>query len=474
MGNTPSRSKSITLKVLKIQVGQTLFPIISNDQSTSGSLLDEIIKITNNHTIVGLESKVSEALDYLLTIDCHKLDLLNHEDTLFAVIGTEIPEEFSISAFKPIKLIGKGGFSIVTLARKIDTGKLYAIKTIKKAILKAEEKLLQVVAEKEIMKSLAHPFIVELVMATQNSLNCHLIMEFCPGGELFFHLHTLKRLSEDHAKFYFGEILLAIEYLHKNEIVYRDLKPENVLLDIDGHVKIIDFGLSKQNIGKNTVSFSFCGSPEYMSPEMVNGQAHGRTIDYYGLGAILFEMLVGFPPYYSPHKDEIEWGIKNLPLEIPNFLSRPCKGILKRLLEKNPENRIGYSKGIDEIKNHPWCRGYPWAKLLRKQVKPPFVPNSRISNFSEEFCNSEVPEEIFFNDRGDIFEDFDFVSENLQMVKKRFQVNESFTSSTSKRSEKNASKENVYSEESCLYSNSMEGEKYINEIPKFESKFFNN
>ena len=306
MGNSPSKSRNLTLKLLNVCIADATYHIITTDSTTTQLLLEEVIKTSCNNSIVCLESKISEVLDYILTLEAKTLDLFHHNDTLYEIKAISVTEEYSISAFKPLKVIGKGGFSTVTLARKKDTGKLYAVKTIKKSLLQAEDKIAQIIAEKDIMKSVKHPFIVDLIMSVQSKSNCHLIMEFCPGGELFFHLHKLRTLSEDQAKFYFSEILLVLEYLHKNDIVYRDLKPENILLDLDGHIKLIDFGLSKQGVGRDGVSFSFCGSPEYMSPEMLNGSAHGRAVDIYGLGALLYEMLVGFPPFYSPNKAEME------------------------------------------------------------------------------------------------------------------------------------------------------------------------
>ena len=178
-------------------------------------------------------------------------------------------------------------------------------------------------------------------------------MDFCPGGELFFHLHNLGRLTEDQTKFYFCEILLAIEFLHSLNIVYRDLKPENVLLDIDGHVRITDFGLSKEGIDKNGRSYSFCGSPEYMSPEMLKALGHGREVDFYSIGALLFEMLTGLPPFYDSNRSKMYLKILNEDLDLPPYLSRNVKNLLLGLLEKDPTARLGFQHGIEEIKSHP-------------------------------------------------------------------------------------------------------------------------
>mmetsp|Transcript_16991 Transcript_16991/g.16860 ORF Transcript_16991/g.16860 Transcript_16991/m.16860 type:complete len:178 (-) Transcript_16991:475-1008(-) len=168
-----------------------------------------------------------------------------------------------------------------------------------------QDKVTQVLAERNIMINSHHPFIIELHWAFQTPSELNLVIDFCPGGELFYHLHRLGRFTENQAKFYFGEILLGLEYLHGRDIVYRDLKPENVLLDIDGHIKITDFGLSKENIRNRERTYSYCGSPEYMCPEMLQKAGHGRGVDFYSLGSLLYEMLTGLPPFYDPDKQKM-------------------------------------------------------------------------------------------------------------------------------------------------------------------------
>ena len=158
------------------------------------------------------------------------------------------------------------------------------------------------------------------------------------------------KLDEDVARFYFWEVLLALEYLHENGIIYRDLKPENILLDDEGHVILTDFGLSKVGFDKYTLSYSFWGSPEYMSPEMLNETGHGFAMDIYSLGALLFEFLTGLPPFYSQDRDELFYNIWNKHLDIPDYLSYEAQDLLKRLLRKDPWERLGAFIGIGEIK----------------------------------------------------------------------------------------------------------------------------
>jgi len=165
-----------------------------------------------------------------------------------------------------------------------------------------------------------------------------MVLEFCAGGEIFYHMNKVQRFSEKVSKFYFAEILLAIEYLHANNVFYRDLKPENILLDDEGHIKLADFGISRINFSERDRSTSFCGSPEYMSPEMLRAsRVHGRCVDFYALGALLYEMLTGLPPHFSENRDEMYKRILNNNVEYPRYLSPMAKSLLKGLLVKIPE-----------------------------------------------------------------------------------------------------------------------------------------
>ena len=178
MGNTPTRSRSLTLKVLVINLEVCGISIMTNEYTTASSLIEEVVKISSNNSIISLCSHISDMLDYVLTLDNNKLDLFQHNDVLFPVYYEQVEDTCSINAFFPVKVIGKGGFSTVTLARKKDTGKLYAIKTVEKSQLVTKEKIQQIVTEKDIMKTVDHPFIVELMMSTQSKNKCYLIMEF--------------------------------------------------------------------------------------------------------------------------------------------------------------------------------------------------------------------------------------------------------------------------------------------------------
>ncbi len=314
----------------------------------------------------------------------------------------QIGERSGKRDFEIIKMIGKGGFSNVyegngtadiVIVRHRATGRIYAMKVIKKDSLEKENKVRQVMNEKAIMEQLDHPCIVKLHWAFQTKSKLHFVMDFCAGGELFYHLHNVGKLTEKQAQFYFAEIVLGLEYLHKHSIIYRDLKPENVLLDIDGHVRLADFGLSKDKISLSSLTNSFCGSPEYMSPEMLQQTGHTLTVDYYSLGALVYEMIVGLPPHYSTDRDEMYERILTEPAVIPKCISPPLRSLLTGLLRKDPAKRLGSVRGVDEIKEHPWCAGIRWDDYLNHRVEPPFRPNLRQSHFDPEYTQCPVGEE---------------------------------------------------------------------------------
>jgi len=206
----------------------------------------------------------------------------------------------SINDFEQLKVIGRGGFSRVVLARKKDTGQLYAIKILKKERIVKEKKIKPLLSERKILEDLkTHPFIIKMHWAFHSHSELFFVMDLCTGGELFFHLVQNRKFDEGLTKFYMTELLMGMEYLHERDIVFRDLKPENILVDLDGHLRIADFGLSKK-IPNREKSYSFCGSPEYLSPEMINNaMGHDRRLDIYCLGVLLYEMLTGLPPFYD-------------------------------------------------------------------------------------------------------------------------------------------------------------------------------
>ena len=280
------------------------------------------------------------------------------------------------SSFVCLALLGKGSFGEVFLVQKINTKEKFAMKVLRKERIMGQNLLKYALAERNVLSLSHHPFIVKLNYAFQTSTKLFLILEYCPNGDLAKHLMLEKRFSEPRAKFYICEVLLALENLHQRDIIFRDLKPDNVVLDKDGHCKLTDFGLSKEGVNENQFAQSFCGSIAYLAPEMLKKKGHGKAVDWYLLGVLFYEMLIGITPYFTGRKEDIFHNIEYGELKIPNFVSPEAAEILRRLLERDPSKRLGGSiKDAQEIKEHPYFKDVDWDKVYNKQIKPPTIKN---------------------------------------------------------------------------------------------------
>ncbi|KAI9222381.1 kinase-like domain-containing protein, partial [Blastocladiella britannica] len=281
--------------------------------------------------------------------------------------------------FQLLKLIGKGTFGKVLLAKHKTTGRPCAIKVIPKAVLKNHpNEIRHVMSERNVlMRNMKHPFLVGLQYAFQTPIKLYLVLDYVNGGELFFHLQRERRFSEDRVRFYAAEITSALEYLHGLGIMYRDLKPENILLDRDGHIALTDFGLAKENIEPAVGRTStFCGTPEYLAPEIVKRQPYTLAVDWWCLGSVVYEMLVGLPPFFSTNTQELFQRILHDKLRWPAHIpvSAAARGFVAALLVRQPELRLGWS-GAYEVRSHPFYTGVDWYKLVNKLYRPPFVPD---------------------------------------------------------------------------------------------------
>ena len=303
-------------------------------------------------------------------VDRVRLKMPRHTSESRRSLSQELTAEYI--DFIPKKLLGKGSFGEVYLVVKRDTGDLYAMKVLKKKDIIGQELMKYALAERNVLGYISHPFIVHLNWAFQTPEKLVLILDYCPGGDLGKLIEREKRLSEETARIYASEILLAVEELHKNKILYRDLKPENVILDGQGHALLTDFGLSKENAVDSMVSRSFCGSVAYLAPEVLRRQGHQKSVDWYLFGALLYEMLVGTPPYFSRDKNELFRNIKHGKLKLPKKISLEAKDLITKLLERNPRERLGSGpRGTEEIKGHPFFAGMDWEGVYRKELRPP-------------------------------------------------------------------------------------------------------
>ena len=301
--------------------------------------------------------------------------------------------------FDPLRCLGKGTYGTVLLVKQACTGKLYAQKQFRKASLTVRKQLVeQTKTERSILESInRHPFVVKLYYAFQDHEKLYLILEYAQGGELFEHLRTERMFPEETAAFYMAEMVLALEHLHHNVgVVYRDLKPENCLLDSEGHLLLTDFGLSKEAVDGEARCRSMTGTVEYMAPEVIQMQSYGTAVDWWSFGILGFDLLTGSSPFHANNDMKIREKILKAKLVLPYFLSPDSKDLLTRLLRKEPKKRLGacMPKDMQSIKGHRFFRKIQWQKLERREIEPPIKPlitdPELAENFSSEFTDLAV------------------------------------------------------------------------------------
>uniref|UniRef100_A0A8D0CK12 protein kinase C n=1 Tax=Scleropages formosus TaxID=113540 RepID=A0A8D0CK12_SCLFO len=383
----------------------------------------------------------------ILTVPPTKFDFLNDRNSIVGkpdldsavkqeaqqsdlelIATTEIRDEeqfqFSLTDFKCVAVLGRGHFGKVLLAEYKSTGEMFAIKALKKGDIVAREEVDSLMCEKRIFEtvnSVRHPFLVNLFACFQTKDHVCFVMEYAAGGDLMMHIHA-DVFSEPRAVFYAACVVLGLQFLHDHKIVYRDLKLDNLLLDTEGYVKIADFGLCKEGMGFRDRTSTFCGTPEFLAPEVLTETSYTRAVDWWGLGVLIFEMLVGESPFPGDDEEEVFDSIVNDEVRYPRFLSTEAISIMRRLLRRNPERRLGAGeRDAEEVKKHPFFRNVDWSGLLAKKARPPFVPiiqgREDVSNFDDEFT-SEAPvltpprePRVLTEKEQEMFSDFDYIAD---------------------------------------------------------------
>jgi serine/threonine protein kinase len=281
--------------------------------------------------------------------------------------------------------------------RKRDTRRIYAMKVLSKKVIVQKKEVAHTLGERNILVRTAmadSAFIVGLKFSFQTPTDLYLVTDYMSGGELFWHLQKEGRFHEARAKFYIAELILALQHLHEHDIVYRDLKPENILLDAKGHIALCDFGLSKANLTENATTNTFCGTTEYLAPEVLLDE-HGYTkmVDFWSLGVLVFEMCCGWSPFYAEDTQQMYKNIAFGKVRFPrDALSTEGRNFVKGLLNRNPKHRLGALRDAEELKAHPFFADIDWDALMKKNVVPPFKPKLKgeldVSNFDPEFTNA--------------------------------------------------------------------------------------
>ncbi|KAF4662583.1 hypothetical protein FOL47_006179 [Perkinsus chesapeaki] len=283
--------------------------------------------------------------------------------------------KLTLDSFDLRATVGTGTFGRVRVVKVKDASDRspMALKMLKKSEVIRLKQVEHVKAEKRILSMIEHPFIVNLLTTFQDDKRLFMLMEYVNGGELFSYLRREGRLPNDSGKFYAAEIVLAFQYLHNMNIIYRDLKPENLLIDCHGHVKVTDFGFAKVVEDR---TWTLCGTPEYLAPEIIQSKGHGKSVDWWALGILIFEMLAGYPPFYDENPFGIYQKILSGKIDFPRHFDVKAKDLIKRLLVHDRTKRYGCLKnGADDIKKHKWFKNVEWEQVFARQLTPPFIPN---------------------------------------------------------------------------------------------------
>eukprot|EP00800_Vazella_pourtalesii_P005413 TRINITY_DN16347_c0_g1_i1.p1 TRINITY_DN16347_c0_g1~~TRINITY_DN16347_c0_g1_i1.p1 ORF type:complete len:473 (+),score=20.15 TRINITY_DN16347_c0_g1_i1:117-1535(+) len=375
------------------------------------------------------------------TLDVSSMSESNSPQSSFSVSNKfdspqckPIVEEFSLidqqglvkahpKDFELLKVLGKGGYGKVYLVRKIsgfDYGRVYAMKVLKKALIIRDHKdTIHTKAERSILEAINHPFIVKLNYAFQTNGKLYLILEYLSGGELFALLEKEGIFLEDVATFYLAQITLALEHLHCHGIIYRDLKPENIMLSQIGNIVLTDFGMSKEGLTDSSLTHTFCGTIEYMAPEILQRTGHNKSVDWWSLGALMYDMLTGAPPFLGENRKQSIEKILSGKLLLPPYLSQIARDILRRLLNRCVGKRLGSTRNdAKEIKSHDFFNKIDWEKLLALQTEPPFKPiiygEDDSSNFDSRFTKQDPvdsPEDNTLSKSvNQLFQGFSYVS----------------------------------------------------------------
>nr|KAF7419774.1 hypothetical protein H0235_010071 [Vespula pensylvanica] len=356
--------------------------------------------------------------------------------------------------FELCKVIGKGGYGKVFQVRKItgnDSGTIFAmkgsmgflpIKTLtitlvlslrstsgespwvlhKASIIRNQKDTAHTKAERNILEAVKHPFIVDLMYAFQTGGKLYLILEYMCGGELFRHLNDEGIFLEDTACFYLSEIILALQHLHLQGIIYRDLKPENILLDAEGHIKLTDFGLCKEHIQDGTVTHTFCGTIEYMAPEILMRSGHGKAVDWWSLGTLMYDMLTGSPPFTSANRKKTIEKILRGKLNLPQYLTPDARDLIRKLLKRQVAQRLGSAPSdAEQIKNHQFFKHINWNDVISRKLEPPFRPilasEDDVSQFDKRFTTSapiDSPAEYTLSESANrVFQGFTYVAPSI-------------------------------------------------------------
>lgn len=317
--------------------------------------------------------------------------------SMTSLSSSPLPDRMGLLDFEFIKVLGKGSFGKVMMAEKRQTDEIYAIKILKKDVILQDDDVECTLVEKRILTLAAnHPFLTALLCCFQTKDRLFFVMEYVNGGDLMFQIQRARKFDEPRARFYAAEVTCALQFLHRNHVIYRDLKLDNILLDADGHVKLADFGMCKEGVKDGILTSTFCGTPDYIAPEILQEMEYGSSVDWWALGVLMYEMMAGQPPFEADNEEDLFEAILHDDVLYPVWLSKEAVNILKGFMTKNPAKRLGCAVtqgGEDAIRAHPFFKEMDWEALEARKLKPPFKPKIKsrkdANNFDSDFTKEE-------------------------------------------------------------------------------------
>ncbi|XP_032512265.1 cAMP-dependent protein kinase catalytic subunit alpha-like [Danaus plexippus] len=315
----------------------------------------------------------------------HKRYLDELKQEFLRLYNTSSKYEKSVDDYDVVKILGVGSFGTVFLVRDKSTLHYSAMKAFDKTQVVKKKNVKQVILERKILQSITFPFLISLVCSCKDNLYLYLLLPFEAGGELFTLIKRMGNLSEPLAQFYAAQIVLALEYLHHCCIIHRDVKPENILINESGYIKLADFGFCKVIKSR---TWTICGTPEYIAPEIILSKGYTYSVDWWSLGILIFEMSAGYPPFYHSDTMKLYEKILSGVFKTPDYVTPQCKTLMKHLLDTDPSKRYGSLKaGVYDIKSHVWFEDTNWHLILHQKMYPPFIPvlknHGDTSNFRE-------------------------------------------------------------------------------------------
>ncbi|CCK69219.1 cAMP-dependent protein kinase catalytic subunit TPK3 KNAG_0C01060 [Huiozyma naganishii CBS 8797] len=386
---------------------------INDKDMVEAKLKDELTVTSESNldgrTLVMREHNVKQPVAAVPAVPSEKCVTLAPSHVNPLTTGRPTSGKYTLRDFQLLRTLGTGSFGRVHLIRSKHNGRFYALKVLRKKTVVRLKQVEHTNDERKMLSVITHPFIIRLWGTFQTSQYVFMVMDYAEGGELFSLLRKSKRFPNPVAKFYAAEICLALEYLHDLNIIYRDLKPENILLDKNGHIKVTDFGFAKY---VPDITYTLCGTPDYIAPEVVNTKPYNKSVDWWSFGILIYEMLSGHTPFYDKNTMKTYENIINAPLIIPAYVTEDAKDILKGLINRELSERLGNLQGgTADVKAHPWFSEVAWEKLLARSIETPYEPpirhgqgdSSQFDRYAEEEINYDFDGEDSY---GDLMKDF--------------------------------------------------------------------